>query len=94
MFPLPPGGLPYASVPIDGSVRLLGAVVLVALFAAYAMLLWAIRIGRTRTVRCPVDGRTARVLFRVAGDGTRVDVDRCSLQSIPITCSKRCLATA
>ncbi len=94
MFPLPNAGLPEASVVVDGNLRLLGGVVILALIAAYALLLWAKGISRTRIVECPDRGRRARVVFRFADDGTPVDVEACSLRPTRFGCSMRCLDAA
>ena len=94
MFPLPHIGLPDASIGVDGDLRLLGAIAVIALFAAYALLLWAMRFSRTRTVRCPDQGRKAQVLFHFAADGTPDDIEGCSLQRTKADCSMRCLPAA
>jgi len=94
MLPLPDTGLPAASFDVDGSLRMLGAVVVVALFAAYALLMWAMRFSRTRRVHCPDQGRMAHVVFHFAPDGTPMDVEACSLQRHRVGCSMRCLPAA
>ena len=87
-------GLPDASIGVDGELRLLGAIVVIALFVAYALLLWAMRFSRTRTVYCPDGGHKAHVVFHFAPDGTPDDIEACSLQRTKVNCSMRCLPAA
>jgi len=94
MLLLPHAGLPDASISVDGNLRLLGAVSVVALFAAYGLLLWAMRFSRTRKLRCPDKGEEARVVFHFTSDGTPDDVESCSLQHTKVGCSMRCLSAA
>lgn len=94
MLPLPHTGLPDASIGVDGGLRLIGAVSVLALFAAYGLLLWAMRFSRTRKIRCPDKGQEAHVVFHFAPDGTPDDVEKCSLQHTKVGCSMRCLSAA
>lgn len=96
MVQFPPIGLiDGPGVAVDGHLRLMAAIVLGALFAAYAVLLWAIRRSRTERRRCPVDGRMALVDFRRGPGGTRIDVTACSLRKgVRVDCDKRCLDAA
>jgi hypothetical protein len=76
----------------DSHLGLVAVLAILALFAAYGVLLWAIRSTRTRErdLRCPDDGRTARVRFLIGPSGRPVDVDGCSLRAWT-RCSRRCL---
>jgi hypothetical protein len=84
MNPIPP----ISSVPIEGLGAPLQGVVLeavgflvIVVIVAFAALLLAIRHGSVvrERLRCPQRRKRATVTFRIAGDGTRTDVMRCSL---------------
>jgi len=96
MFPLPPMGLAERfGGAADGHLGLMAVLAILALLGTYGVLLWAIRSTRTRErdLRCPDDGRMARVRFLIGPSGRPVDVDGCSLR-VRTRCSKRCLQAA
>jgi hypothetical protein len=84
MNPIPP----ISSVPLEGlgtplqglAVEAVGFLAIVVI-TAFAALLWMIRRASEarERLRCPRRHRMALVTFRVASDGTRTDVVRCSL---------------
>ena len=80
-------------VDLTVSLQLVALLLLLAVFLIYGVLFAA--MGRRREharLECPVELRPARVTFGVAGDGSRVDVVKCSLfRGRPITCSKACV---
>jgi hypothetical protein len=79
---------PISSAPIEGlgtppeglAVEAVGFLAIVVI-VAFAALLWMIRRGSEarERLRCPRRHKVAVVTFRLAGDGTRTDVMRCSL---------------
>lgn len=84
MNPIPPVFI----IPIEGvgmqlrgvPVEVLGLFAIVGI-VAYAAFLWMERHGDEvrEGLRCPLHLKRATVTFRVARDGTRTDVVRCSL---------------
>lgn len=85
-------------VPDGSQAQLIGLALLVLLFIGFAVMLWMAGHADQKRARlhCPVHLQQARVTFRVAPDGTRTDVVRCSLfRGRPaITCGKPCLRQA
>ena len=75
-------------------IALLLLLTVVSLVVLFAMSLRELR-GFSRwhaRLRCPVRLRSARVLFRIEGDGRPADVLRCSIFGRrPVTCGKACL---
>lgn len=74
-------------------------VALATVWVGFALAARRERRGREHRVhvrlRCPVKLRMARVVFRLAPDGTRTDVLGCSLASGRLrTCGKACLPPA
>jgi len=101
MNPIPP----ISTIPIEGlgtplqglPLEVLGFLS-IAVIAACAAVLWMVRHAdqvRER-LRCPLRLRRATVTFRVAEDGTRTDVVRCSLLRgrREMLCDKVCLRKA
>jgi hypothetical protein len=87
------GAIPTTPISVSG-LDLLLLFTVVSLFAMVAMMLWSVRdMNRERRrLFCPVRLRSVRVLFRLAPNGTRTDVLRCSVFGRrPITCGKLCL---
>jgi hypothetical protein len=95
-IPIVNGVLEGLGGPIDGLFLVMGLVVLTVLLAGFAVLLWVVYSTRwtERTLRCPVDGRTAQVKMLIGPDGSPVDVGRCSLQRFALGCEKACLRAA
>jgi hypothetical protein len=95
MIPIPhDGGIPSISLFVNGYLDLLMVLSLVGLVLVFAVMLWAARsAGRRRELLlCPVRLRRAGVLFRLAPNGARTDVIRCSVFGRrPITCGKACI---
>ena len=71
-------------------VMLLAIAFIIGMFAA---LLWGMSDQIRERVRCPVMFRMARVTFRLAEDGTKSEVVRCSLLRgrRTIICGKVCV---
>jgi hypothetical protein len=100
MAPIPvphDGGIPSVPMFANGYYELVVLITAAALLTAFGMMvmmLWALRnvTRRRERISCPVRLRPARVMFRVAPDGKRTDVLRCSVFGRrPITCGKACL---
>jgi hypothetical protein len=94
MNPIPTPIMPPLALLPDGWLQLLVLLCMVALLVTYGALLWLpFSLTRLRErVDCPVRLRRAKVLFRLAPDGRRVDVLRCSVFGRrPVTCGKVCL---
>ena len=100
MNPIPPSapiGPTGAIFPSGGYLHLIMLLAVVALFVTYGALFWAFfrRTRLRKRLHCPVRLRAADVLFRLAPDGARIDVLRCSVFGRrPITCGKVCLRPA
>jgi hypothetical protein len=97
MQPIPPLPIPVSPVETNGYLQLMALVAAAAVAIMFGMMLWRGRpTARERLrLRCPVRLRTARVLFRLAPTGERVDVVRCSVFGRrPISCGKMCLHPA
>ena len=74
-----------------------GYLMLGLLLAVFALLLFVIRQrGRRRAaLTCPADARQATVVFRIAADGSALDVGACShFGRRAVDCVKSCLALA
>jgi hypothetical protein len=95
MNPIPHGGtIPTAPVFVDGYLELILVITVASLFVMFGMLLWNVRdaIRERRWIFCPVRLRVVKVLFRLAPNGERTDVIRCSVFGRrPLTCGKACL---
>jgi len=90
MNPIPIG----PGVDLTASLQFIGLLALIGLFVTYGVFFWMMARRRERTrLHCPVERRSARVVFGLAGDGSRVDVVKCSLfrGRRAITCSKACV---
>jgi hypothetical protein len=87
----PMGGMFDGSWPVIG----LALVVMASVAVMLVAMLWAARTAYRARARvwCPERGRRARVLFRLAPDGSRADVLRCSVfrRRGAVTCRKACL---
>jgi hypothetical protein len=86
------------SVPLlpNGFLDLPVLVIIVSLLVLFGIGLLSLRSGTRERVRlfCPVRLRRVAVRFRLAPDGRRLDVERCSVFGRrPITCGKVCLHT-
>lgn len=96
MNPIPPvTPIATSSLLIDGYLQLLMVLGVVALMLVFGMMLWTGRGLKRERIRlhCPVRLRPARVLFRLAPDGKRIDVLHCSVFGRQcITCGKACLS--
>ncbi len=73
--------------------------VVTGMIAMMGFVLWAAKHAyeERRRLRCPASRRMATVRFRIAPDGTRTDVLRCSLlknETPRAGCRKACLAMA
>jgi len=95
-YPIPYPGVVDATGPFlpIGYVQLVVLICIASVLVAYAILFSSTRSVRRRRERlfCPVRLRMARVLFRLAPDGSRADVIRCSVFGRrPITCGKSCM---
>jgi hypothetical protein len=90
MDPMP---MPVAMA--QGQLLVMLASVIGGILVIVGFILWAARHAyeERRRVRCPVRHRMARILFRLAPDGVRTDVIRCSLlgEAPASTCGGRCL---
>ena len=67
---------------------------ILSLAAVFGLMFWSIRNTLRERIRllCPLGFHSVRVLFRLAPDGTRQDVLRCSVFGRhPVTCPKVCL---
>lgn len=94
MNPIPPGAIPTNLLVVHGYLEVLLLLIVVSLGVLFALSLRELRgVDRWRDrLRCPVRLRTARVEFRLGGDGKPTDVLRCSIFGRrPITCGKACL---
>ena len=96
MNPIPHGGtLPNTPLVVNTAPELLQLLAIVSMFVIFGMLLWTSLYAATRErVRlvCPTRLGFARVLFRLAPNGTRRDVIHCSLLGRgPFSCGKVCL---
>lgn len=91
MNPIPQAPIPTGTLFLNGYLELLAVA---SILVIVGMTLWVVRSAIRERVRlmCPVRLRRVRVLFRLAPDGKRADVLRCSVFGRrPITCGKVCL---
>ena len=95
MNPIPHGGaIPVAPVVFDGYLELILVLTIASLFVMFGMFLWSVRdvVRERRWLFCPIRLRVVMVLFRLAPNGQRTDVIRCSVFGRrPVTCGKVCL---
>ena len=94
MNPIPQAPLPTPPLFVNGYLELIMLLSIVSLLVIFGMLFWSIRdVTRERlSLFCPVRLRRVRVLFRLAPDGKRTDIVRCSVFGRrPVTCGKVCL---
>jgi hypothetical protein len=98
MNPIPQAGpVPTPVLFVNGYLELIMLLSIVSLVVIFGMLFWTIwGVTRERLrLFCPVRLRPVRVLFRLAPDGKRVDILRCSVFGRrPISCGKVCLHQA
>ncbi len=89
---IPFDGIPVGSILSFPDTRALWWLVGAALLLVFLVLLWAVRSGTVaRRLRCPTEGRMAKVVFLLSGD-MPVDVLRCSLLAPGrVTCQRTCL---
>jgi hypothetical protein len=90
----PSGAIPATPIFLNGYMDLIVVLTAAALAIMFGVILWNVRdLTRERKwIFCPVWLRPVRVLFRLAPDGARSDVLRCSVFGRrPITCGKVCL---
>ena len=90
---MPPSmGLPPAFSLSFDSLTVVGALTVLVMLAALALLLWATRARDRLTyrLRCPTHGVEARIEVSTADDGSD-DVRRCSLCTGRVACDKACL---
>ncbi|HJQ83435.1 MAG TPA: hypothetical protein VKA21_05120 [Candidatus Binatia bacterium] len=92
-------GQPIPTVPVglNGYLDLVMLASLATVVVIFALLLWSVRAEVRERIRlfCPVRLRRVRVLFRIAPNGQREDVLRCSVFGRrPVTCGKVCLHAA
>ena len=88
------GAMPTGPFFGNGYPGVLLLLTIASLFVVFGMMLWALRrVTRERKrLLCPVRLRSVRVLFRLAPDGARTEVLRCSVFGRrPITCGQVCL---
>jgi hypothetical protein len=98
MNPIPPtASVPTTPFIVDGTFELMLIFTVIAIFGFFGLMLWtACTAGVERTrLLCPKHMRLARVVFRLAPDGRRTDVIRCSERGRRrIDCGKACLPQA
>ena len=90
MRPIPSG----PGVDLTASLQFIALLALIGLFLVSALIFWT--LGRRRReytrVRCPVERCQADIVFSLADDGSRVDIEKCSLfGERAVTCKKHCL---
>jgi hypothetical protein len=86
--------IPATPLFLNGYLDLIAVLAAASLAILFGMLLWNVRaVTRERLwIFCPVRLRSVMVLFRLAPNGARSDVLRCSVFGRrPITCGKVCL---
>jgi hypothetical protein len=94
MNPIPQAPIPTPALFVNGYLELIMLLSIVSLLVIFGMFFWSIRhVTRERlSLFCPVRLRRVRVLFRLAPDGKRTDILRCSVFGRrPVTCGKVCL---
>jgi hypothetical protein len=90
MSPIPIG----PGVDLTASLQFIALLALIGLFVFYGLVFWMLRRSRREytRLRCPVEHCQANIVFSLADDGSRVDVEKCSLfGERAVTCGKHCL---
>ena len=94
MNPIPQAPIPGPNLFMNGYLELIMLLSIASLVVIFGLLFWSIRnVSREQlSLLCPVRLRRVRVLFRLAPDGKRTDILRCSVFGRhPVTCGKVCL---